>query len=94
LMITYLPIFSGSDPRPDWAFARVVERLLVKGNRALRTSFDFSGARILGQPELNCDLGRGSAKVLVTGDAGGKILAVERPRNARTGSQIADRGQR
>jgi hypothetical protein len=66
LMITYLPIFSGNEPRPDWAFARLVERVLVKGNRAQRTSFDFDDARILGWLELNCDLGRGSAKVVKT----------------------------
>jgi len=35
LMITYLPIFSGKEARPFWAFARVVKRVLLKGNRAL-----------------------------------------------------------
>jgi hypothetical protein len=34
LMITYLPIFSGNDPRPGKVFARLVERVLVKGYRA------------------------------------------------------------
>jgi hypothetical protein len=39
LMMTYLPIFSGNDPRPGWAFARLGERVLVKGNRAQRGVF-------------------------------------------------------
>jgi hypothetical protein len=65
LMMTYLPIFSGNDPRPGWAFARLVERVLVKGNRALEASFDFNEARILGWLALNCDLGRGLGEVVV-----------------------------
>jgi hypothetical protein len=65
LMMTYLPIFSGNDPRPDWAFARFVERVLVKGNRAPRASFDFNAARILGRLAPNCDLGRGLGEVVV-----------------------------
>jgi len=32
-----LPIFSGNEPRPGEAFARLVERVLVKGNRAPRS---------------------------------------------------------
>jgi hypothetical protein len=39
---------------------------LVKGNRAQRASFDFDEARILVLLPLNCDLGRGSAKVVKT----------------------------
>jgi hypothetical protein len=65
LMMTYLPIFSGNDPRPGWVFARLVERVLVKGNRALR-GVDFDDARILGRLALNCDLGRGLGEVVVT----------------------------
>ena len=66
LMMTYLPIFSGNDPRPGWVFARLVERVLVKGNRALGASFDFDDARILVRPALNCDLGRGLGEVVET----------------------------
>jgi hypothetical protein len=34
-MITYLPIFSGNEARALWTFALLVERLLLKGYRAL-----------------------------------------------------------
>ena len=37
LIIMYLPIFSGSEPRPFWDFAFVFKRVLLKGNRALRS---------------------------------------------------------
>ena len=66
LMITYLPIFSGNEPRPGWPFTRLVERVLVKGNRAQQASFDFDDARILGRLALNCDLGRGLGEVVKT----------------------------
>ena len=66
LMITYLPIFSGNEPRPGWPFARLVERVLVKGNRAQQASFDFDDARILVPLPLNCDLGRGLGEVVET----------------------------
>ena len=64
--MTYLPIFSGNDPRPGWAFARLVERVLVKGNRRQRGVFRLDAARILGWLGLNCDLGRGLGEVVVT----------------------------
>ena len=93
-MMTYLPIFSGNDPRPAWAFARLLERVLVKVTQALGTSFDFDAARILGRLTLNCDLGRGLGEVVVTYDAGHEILAIEGPGHTRSGTQFTNRGQR
>jgi len=47
LMIMYLPIFSGKEPRPVWDFAKVLERILVKGNREPRGVFSTGAQRIL-----------------------------------------------
>ncbi len=37
LIIMYLPIFSGNEPRPFWDFAFGFRRVLLKGDRVLRS---------------------------------------------------------
>jgi hypothetical protein len=54
LMITYLPIFSGSEARLFCGFALAFKRVLLKGDRVLQRVFDWTTLKDTGgtRPKL------------------------------------------
>ena len=62
----------------------ILGRMLFKGNRGRCGDVQFGGAEeYVGRPALNCDLGRGSAKVVVSLNRGARIRLRPAPSSPR-----------